>query len=237
MTFATVLSAIEQQLQFDTNRPKRRVRWERYKYYTEERPVTIGCAECPQPSTLVRKWTIATNNPPTGKCSCKSTNQNKAAASIKPQQRIVEFKVEHLCVSSGKLFCNAYREEVNLKKSSVKNHIRSVKHKNSKNALKAKIKREKSISEAIQQHNSEVHHRRETLPMEHQVHCVNVVECFLRATVPLSKMQHFRQLLEETRYRLNDKHHMLNLIPVVLKQEKSRIQSEQDVLVIFNGTS
>ena len=79
--------------------------------------------KCPQSSTLARKRVITTNNPPTGKRSCKSTNQSKAAASIKPQQRINEFKGERLCVSSGKLFCKACREEVNLKKSSVKNHI------------------------------------------------------------------------------------------------------------------
>lgn len=120
----------------------------------------LDVLKCPQPSILARKRKIITNNPPTGKRSCKSTNrvrkQSKAAASIKPQQRVNEFKGEHLCVSSGKLFCNACREEVNLKKSSVKNHIRSIKHKNSSDALKTKNKREKSITEAIQQHNSEV---------------------------------------------------------------------------------
>ena len=76
--------------------------------------------------------------------------------------------------------------------------------------------------------------------MEHQVHRVKVVECFLRAAVTLSKIQYFRQLLEETGYRLTDRHHMSDLIPVVLKQEKSRIQSEiseQDVSVIFDSTS
>ena len=40
----------------------------------------------PQPSILARKRVIITNNPPTGKRSCKSTNrlvkQSKAAASI-----------------------------------------------------------------------------------------------------------------------------------------------------------
>ena len=82
---------------------------------------------------------IATNNPSTNKRSCKSKNQSIAAASIKLQQWIDEFKSEHLCVSSGRLFCEACREEVNLKKSIVKNHIRSGKHENSKDALKAKL--------------------------------------------------------------------------------------------------
>ena len=76
--------------------------------------------------------------------------------------------------------------------------------------------------------------------MEQQIHRVKVVECFLRAAVLLNKIQHFRKLLEETRYRLTDRHHMADLIPVVWKQERSRIQgkvSVQDVSVIFDGTS
>ena len=56
--------------------------------------------------------------------------------------------------------------------------------------------------------------------MEHQVYHVKVVECLLRAAVPFNKLQHFRKLLEETGYRLTDRHHMGDLIPVVLKQEK-----------------
>ena len=62
--------------------------------------------------------------------------------------------------------------------------------------------------------------------MEHQVQHVKVIACFLRAVVPLSKIQHFRKVFEEIGYQLIDRHHMLNLIPVVLKQEKSRIQSK-----------
>ena len=58
--------------------------------------------------------------------------------------------------------------------------------------------KEKSISEAIQHHNGEVHARGETLLMEHQVHHIKVIECFLRAAVPLSKIQHFRKVFEET---------------------------------------
>lgn len=81
---------------------------------------------------------------------------------------------------------------------------------------------------------------RETLPIEHQLYRFKVVECFLRAAVPLSKIQHFKKLLEETGYHLTDRHHMSDMIPVILKQEKSRIQSEvceQDVSIIFDGTS
>ena len=63
--------------------------------------------------------------------------------------------------------------------------------------------------------------------MERQVQHVKVIACFLRAAVPLSKkIQHFRKVFEEIGYQLIDRHHMSDLIPVVLKQEKSRIQSK-----------
>ena len=56
----------------------------------------------------------------------------------------------------------------------------------------------------------------------------------------MNKLQHFRTLFEETGYRLTDRHRMSDLIPLVLRQEKSKIQGElsgQDVSVIFDGTS
>ena len=34
---------------------------------------------------------------------------------VKPQQRVAVFSGENLVVSSGNLFCQAYREELNLK--------------------------------------------------------------------------------------------------------------------------
>ena len=44
---------------------------------------------------------------------------------VKPQQRIAEFSGEQLIVSNSKLFRQACREELNLKMSSVKNHVQS----------------------------------------------------------------------------------------------------------------
>ena len=170
---------------------------------------------------MARKRTIAANAPPTDKRRCKSTNQKKAATTIKLQQRVDEFKGENLCVSGGKLFCSACREEVNLKKSSVKNHIQSVKHKNSKAALAISNKQDIRIAEAIQQHNNEVHPKGETRPIEQQVYHVKIVQCFLRAAVPINKIPHFRSLFEQSGYRLTDRHHMSDLIPLVFKEEKT----------------
>ena len=69
---------------------------------------------------------------------------------------------------------------------------------------------------------------------------MKVVSCFLRAAVPLNKMQFFRNLLEENAYRLTDRHYMSDLIPFILQQEHRKIQNEisgRDVSVIFDGTT
>ena len=74
--------------------------------------------------------------------------------------------------------CVACREEVNLKKSSVKNHLQSAKHEDSKSKLKAREKREQDIA---QKHNDEYHLRGGNLPLQQQVFRVKVVRSFLRA--------------------------------------------------------
>uniref|UniRef100_A0A1X7TCL5 Uncharacterized protein n=1 Tax=Amphimedon queenslandica TaxID=400682 RepID=A0A1X7TCL5_AMPQE len=52
-------------------------------------------------------------------------------------------------------------------------------------------------------HNDDIHFRGETLFTKTQVFRVKVVKSFLKAGVPLSKVDYFRDL-EETGYRLTD---------------------------------
>ena len=63
-----------------------------------------------------------------GKRQQLSSSSKSEPRTVTPLQRAKEFTGEELVVSSGKLVCNASREELKLKSSSVKNHIRSSKH-------------------------------------------------------------------------------------------------------------
>ena len=160
--------------------------------------------------------------------------------SINPQQTVRQFPGEPLIVSNEKLFCNACREQLSMKMSSLKNHIQSSKHKDGVKRLKSKEAREKSIAEALKAHNQEAHLKGESLPENQQVYRVKVVTCFLRAGVPLRKLIHFCELLEENAVRLSDRRYMSDLIPFVLKEEQQRVKQEinsRSVSVIFDGTS
>ena len=103
-----------------------------------------------------------------------------------------------------------------------------------------KLKREQDIADSLARHNSEVHLRGETLPMQQQVYRVKVVTAVLRAGIPLSKLDSFRDILEENAYRLTDCRHMFDHVPFILKEEEARLKNEvngKHISVIFDGTS
>ena len=142
-------------------------------------------------------------------------------------------------MSRGKLFCTACREEVSLKSSSVKNHTRSTKHDEGKKKLAKREAREQEIAVALKAHNSEVHLVGETLPDSQQVFRVKVVTAFLCSGVPLSKLDNFRELLEEGAYRLSNRHTLSDLVPFIQKREKEQVLAEvtgRDISLIFDGT-
>ena len=100
--------------------------------------------------------------------------------------------------------------------------------------------REKNIADMLVQHDEETHLRGETLPEQQQVYRIKVVTAFLKAGVPLSKIESFRELLEENAYRLTDRRNMHDYVPFILKHEENRIRQEIDgkqLSIIFDGTS
>ena len=55
---------------------------------------------------------------------------------------------------------------------------------------------------------------------------MNVVSTFLRAGVPISKIEVFRPLLEDTGYRLAGRQTMSDLIPFIHQEEIKRIREK-----------
>lgn len=92
----------------------------------------------PKPSELARKR-ISRNNPPPPNGKRRSSSRgNCDPKNVTPSQRVKENVNEELCVSNGKLFCNACREELSLKATVLKNHLKSTKHDMGKKRLQEK---------------------------------------------------------------------------------------------------
>ena len=89
----------------------------------------------PTTSELSRKRKVL-SNPPKGKKRSSGSCGLKTKVNVHPSVRVSEFPGEELSVSMGKLFCKACREQLSVKQSSVKSHIKSVKHVNGKAKIK-----------------------------------------------------------------------------------------------------
>ena len=181
----------------------------------------------PSPSELARKRRVVTNKVRRGgKRRHLTTSSSSEPKNVTPQQRVRQFPDEKLIVSNRKLFCRACREEVSLRSSSIRNHLKSEKHLDGKKKLAGREAREQDIANALRVHNAEERLKDETPPQQQQVYHVKVVTAFLRAAIPLNKLESFRDLLEESGYRLTDRRNMSDLVPFMLKQEQLQLCTE-----------
>lgn len=140
----------------------------------------------------------------------------------------------------GKLFCDACRENVSLKKSVIRLHLKSAKHAAGIEHLKSKEKKEQSIINMLEKYDDKVHPVGEQLPDSVRVHRIKVLTCFLKAGLPLNKIDCFRDLLEETSYRLSSSRHLAEMIPIIHQQETEKLLSEitgKSISVVFDGTT
>ena len=79
-----------------------------------------------------------------------------------------------------------------------------------------------------------------SLFMAERVYRVKVVENFLRAGIPLAKVDDLRALLEENGLKLTHSFHLADYIPVLLQQEKETLKNEIQggpVSVVFDATT
>ena len=139
----------------------------------------------------------------------------------------MQYSKEPFVVSCERLFCQACREEVGLKKIVIDNHVQhSKKHSVGKESLAERGKRERNIADALCVYNSCEHLAREELPPEQQVYRIKVLTTFLKAGVPISKLDHFREQLEENGLRLARRRTMSDLIPFVPQEEQKKVKEE-----------
>ena len=155
--------------------------------------------------------------------------------------RVTEFPGENFTVSksNGQLFCNASREEIGLKKTIIENHVKSSKHASGKERLEKKEARERDIAKSLEEYDNQFHPKGQSLSVAHRVYRGKVVRSFMKAGVPLNKIDCFRELLEEEAFSLTSSH-LSDFIDVIAKDERKKVKEEiegRDVSIIFDGTT
>ena len=82
-----------------------------------------------------------------------------------------------------------------------------------------KNRHEITIIEALKWFDQDHHPSGENLPDSTRVYQVKVVTAMLKAGVPLSKIDRFRDLLEDHGYSLSSSTHLRQLVPFILQEE------------------
>ena len=100
--------------------------------------------------------------------------------------------------------------------------------------------KQRSIAESLRKYDEECHPKGETLLENVDVYRVTVVKSFLKAEIPLSKVDCMRDLLEEHAFSLSGRQHLSETIPFIHQQEVEEIKKEisgNNLSVIFDGTT
>ena len=192
----------------------------------------------PQPSTLARKRKVQCN-PPTGVKRCRGQTVNDPKL-ISPFDRVKQYPDEYFEVSAGKFFCMACREEVSTKKSIINQHVKSTKHKLSKEKRKERAVKDVSIVSALETYDKAVHPVGEQLPQSTRLFRVKTLSALLRAGIPLNKADQLRDYLEESGYSLCSSSHLRQMILFMYDQELNTIRSaikNKHISIIFDGTT
>jgi len=116
-------------------------------------------------------------------------------------------------------------------------HIKSQKHLRGKTRLAKKNQHEMTIIEALKRFDRDHHPVGETLPDSTRVYQVKVVTAMLKAGVPFSKIDSFRDLLKEHGYSLSSLTHLRQLMPFIPQEEIALIKQEingQHLSIVFD---
>ena len=123
-------------------------------------------------------------------------------------------------------------------------HCASQKHARSKEKSKKSKLKEQTIAKALSREKT---HQDSTLPLAQQAYRQEVVEEFLKAGIPISKIDKLHSLLEKNGHRLTSSSNLAQYITLIFKQEVDTIKKElslpgqgdmtRDVSVIFDGST
>ena len=123
-------------------------------------------------------------------------------------------------------------------------HISSKRHQNGKEKLKKSKLKDQTIIEAFRREGSS---KDSTLPVEECAYRLEVVIEFLKADIPIGKIDMLRSLLEKNSYQLTGNSYKGQYVSMTLKQEIERIKQESempgqvgmtmDLSTIFDGNT
>ena len=110
--------------------------------------------------------------------------------------------------------------------STVKKHISLLKHVKAKKTILERQKKDQSVLEFLRRNDQAKHPKGEILPHDIRMYRFDLIQSFLTAGIPLSKIDCLRLFLEKYGHRITSQSHLRELIPSDLQKEKETLKSE-----------
>ena len=130
-----------------------------------------------------------------------------------PSYNSIYFYPFHLYLSINQSINQSINLSIYLKRSNLKTHVMSKKHRLNKGKLKKIGKREENIVQALQKYDQEHHPKGETLSTPTRVFRIKVVQGFLKSGTPLNREEFFRKIFEEAGMSLSSSCNNTSLSP------------------------
>ena len=141
----------------------------------------------PRKADIVRRRKIQSNSAGRN----RSTSGSKDPPKVTAWDRVQKYKEEYFCVMQGKLRCNACKEVLSKKESTIKKHIKPNKREKAKKQLQAEKLKDQSIAKLFKANDSKTNPKGESPPQEMRVYRFDLVENCLAAGVPLARLGRF----------------------------------------------
>ena len=132
---------------------------------------------------------------------------------MSPWLRVQQLKNKHLTAQGNRLRCDACKETISKKNNTVLKYIASGKHVQAKKVIELSKKKDQTLLEFLSKNDKATNPKGETLPHVMRVYRFDLVESFLAAGIPLTKVEPLRSYLEKYGYRLTSQSHQKQLIP------------------------
>ena len=164
---------------------------------------------------------------------------------VSPHQRVEEFPDEMLVVSSGKLYCEACKSTLALKKSIVKDHVGSDKHEAGKERQRQQGIRQQRLAQSweayVKHHDLAGTGLTAAVPAQQRMRRIETTTAMMKAGIPLAKVDILRPLLEEDSDRLTYSTHLASYVPFILENEQATLKDELKekpyISIIFDGST
>ena len=191
----------------------------------------------PEPAEIGRDRSLQNTK---GKYNIRGSSDTK---NVSLHDHINRFPDQFLIVRGTKIFCDACKEILSSKKSVIKLHCASQNHVRSKEKSKSKLK-EQTIAKALSREKT---CQDSTLLLAQQAYRQEIEEEFLKAGIPISKIDKLHSLLEKNGHRLTSSSNLVQYITLIFKKEVDTIKKElslpgqglmtRDMSVIFDGST